>query len=80
MDNLGLTEDQRKSDKEIVTAIEAYVNRQIYDSVEQRTFRSRVQQEGETFDDYLVSLRELATTCNFCDDACTQKNIRDQQV
>ena len=37
-----------------------------------------MQQEGDTFDDFPVSLRELAKTCNFCDDACTQKNIRDQ--
>ena len=80
VDNLGLTDDQRKSVKEIVTAIEAYVNGQINESVERRAFRSRMQQEGETFDDFLVSLRELAKTCNFCDDACTQKNIRDQII
>ena len=80
VDNLGLTDDQRKSVKEIVTAIEAYVNGQINESVERRAFRSRTQQEGETFDDFLVSLRELAKTCNFCDDACTQKNIRDQII
>ena len=80
VDNLGLTDDQRKSVKEIVTAIEAYVNGQINESVVRRAFRSRTQQDGETFDDFLVSLRELAKTCNFCDDACTQKNVRDQII
>ena len=43
-------------------------------------FRRRVQQPGETFDDFLVSLRELAKTCKFCSDNCTQKNIRDQII
>ena len=75
VENVGLTGDQRKS-----TAIEAYVNGQINESVERRAFRSRVQQEGETFDDFLVSLRELAKTCNFCNDECAQKNIRDQII
>ncbi len=61
----------------VIAAIEAYVHRQINETVERRNFRKRVQQEGETFDDFLVSLRELAKTCNFCSDKCTQKNIRE---
>ena len=40
----------------------------------------RVQQPGESFDDYLVSLRELAKTCNFCSAECSQKSIRDQII
>ena len=48
--------------------------------VERRNFRRCVQQEGETFDDFLVSLRELAKTRRFCSDECTQKNIRDQII
>ena len=80
VENLGLTDAQRKSTKEMITAIEAYVNGQINESVERHAFRSQVQQEGETFDDFLVSLRELAKTCAFCNDDCTQKNIRDQTI
>ena len=64
----------------MITAIEAYINGKINESVERRAFRSRVQQEGETFDDFLVFLRELAKTCAFCNDACTQKNICDQII
>ena len=48
--------------------------------MERRHFRQRRQQPGESFDDFLVSLRELAKTCNFSTDACTQKSIRDQIV
>ena len=48
--------------------------------MERRKLRRRVQQQGESFDDYLVSLRELTKTCNFCSEACAQKNIRDQII
>ena len=65
---------------EIVAAIQRYVEGQINESVERRTFRRRVQQPGESFDDFLVSLRELAKTCKFCSDNCTTKNIRDQII
>ena len=53
---------------------------QINVTVERRNFRKRKQQLGETFDDFLCSLRELAKTCQFCDDDCTQNNIRDQII
>ena len=32
------------------------------------------------FDEYLVSLRELAKTCNFCNNDCLQKALRDQII
>ena len=80
VDNLGLTDTQKGNAKQIVTAIQRYVEGQINESVERRNFHRRVQQAGETFDDFLVSLRELAKTCNFCSDQCTQKNIRDQVI
>ena len=80
VDNLGLTAAQRGQVKDIIAAIEQYVKGQINETVERRNFRRRVQQQGEMFDDFLVSLRELAKTCNFCSDACTQKSIRDQII
>ena len=80
VDNLGLTADQKKSVSEIVEAIQRYVDGQVKESVERRNFRRRAQQQGETFDYFLVSLRELAKTCKFCSDECTRKNIRDQII
>ena len=80
VDNLGLTDTQRASVDQTITAIEAYVQGQINETVERRNFRRRVQQEGETFDDFLVSLRELAKTCNFCSQECTHKNLCDQII
>ena len=79
VDNLGLTDEQRRKAMAIITAIERYVQGQINESVERRNFRKRVQQEGETFDDF-VSLHELAKTCSFCSEECTQKNIQDQII
>ena len=63
-----------------MTAIQRYVDGQINESVERRHFRQRKQQQGESFDDFLVSLRELAKACKFCSDECIQKSIRDQIV
>ena len=80
VDNLGLTAEQRGSVTSIVEAMQRYVEGHINESVERRNFRRRVQQPGESFDDFLVSLRELAKTCNFCSADCIQKNIRDQII
>ena len=51
VENLGLTDAQHK---EIITTIEAYVNGQINESVERCAYRSRVEQEGEMFNDFVV--------------------------
>ena len=78
--NLGLTEEEKKSVDSIILAIKRYVEGHVNETVERRNFRKRMQQVGEAFDDFLVSLRELVKTCNFCSDDCTNKNIRDQII
>ena len=65
VDNLGLSVGQRGKVKNIIEAIQEYVDGHINESVERRNFRHRKQQPGETFGDFLVSLRELAKTCKF---------------
>lgn len=77
VENLGLTNAQRGSVEAIVTAVQCYVEGLINESIERRHFRQRKQQHSEPFDDFLVSLHELAKTCKFCSDECTQKSIRD---
>ncbi|XP_065908983.1 uncharacterized protein [Dysidea avara] len=57
-----------------------YVDGHINETVERRNFRRRIQQPGETFDDFLISLRELAKTCKFCSDTCKEKRIHDQII
>ena len=80
VENLGLTNAQLKDQAQIITALKAHVDGQINKTVERRNLRQRKQQPGESFDDFLVSLRELAKTCNFCNSECLQKAIRDQII
>ena len=78
--NLGLTEGQLKDTREIIEAIEQYVDGHVNETVEWRILRRRVQQQGETFDDFLIALRELVKTCKFCLEDCVKKNICDQII
>ncbi len=73
VENLGLTEDQKADQALIIAALKQYVQGRINETVERRNFRQRKQVQGETFDDYLVSLRELAKTCNFCNNATVSR-------
>ena len=47
--------------------------------LERKKFNSRVQGEGETFDDFLTCLRDLSRSCNFCS-SCNVSLIRDRIV
>ena len=80
VENLGLTTAERKDQAQIIAALKRHINGRINETIERRNLRRRTQQIGETFDDYLVSLRELAKTCNFCTNDCLQKAIRDQII
>ena len=78
--NLGLIEAESKRVDSIIHAIKRYVDGYVNETKERRNFCKRTQQVGESFDDFLVSLRELVKTCNFCSSDCTNKNIRDQKI
>ena len=80
VNNLGLTTEDHGNVTSIISAIKKYVAGHINESVERRNFHRRTQQSGESFDYFFVSLRELVKTCNFCNDACTQKSLRDQII
>ena len=80
VDNLGLTAAQRGNAGHVIDAMTRYVDGQVNESVERRNFRQRTQQPGETFDHFIVALRELAKTCQFCSEDCSQKSIRNQII
>ena len=80
VDNLGLTNAQKKDQAQIIAALKQHVEGRINETIERRNLRQRKQLQGESFDDFLVSLRELAKTCNFCNSDCLQKAIRDQII
>ncbi len=80
VENLGLTAAQKKDQAQVIAALKRYVEGQVYETIERRNLRQRTQQAGESFDDFFVSLRELAKTCNFCNNDCLQKALRDQII
>ena len=80
VDNLGLPPSDQKDCLKIIDALERHVNGQINVTVERFNFRQRRQDKSEPFDDYLITLRELAKTCRFCNDKCTEAAIRDQII
>ena len=73
VNNLGLTEEQKQDAEAIITVVKRHIDGQLNESVERRNLRRRTQQPGESFDDFLVALRELAKTYNYCSDQCSQK-------
>jgi len=78
--NMGLTDAEMANAATVVTKIESYVDGRVNTTVERRKLRDRRQQAGEKVDDYVISLRELAKTCAFCNNACMEAAIRDQLV
>ena len=65
VNKLDLSTEDFKKVTSIISAIKKYVAGHINESVERWNFRRRTQQPRESFDNYLVSLRELVKTCNF---------------
>jgi len=78
--NMGLTDAEMANAATVVTKVEAYINGRVNTTVERRKLRDRRQQAGEKVDDYVISLRELAKTCAFCNNDCMEAAIRDQLV
>ena len=78
--NLRISKAQTKKPSAIIKAMQRYMDRHINETMERDKFRRQTQQQGESFDNCLISLRDLAKTCRFCFDACMQKTIRDQII
>ena len=60
--------------------MQRYVDGHINENLEHRNFRCRVQIPGESLDNFLILLRELAKTCRLCSEICAQKSICDQVI
>ena len=69
-----------KAPKDIIAAIDLYIDGHVYETAERRNFRRRQQQAGELFDNFLIALHELCKTWKFCSDAHAQKGLRDQII
>ena len=77
---LGLTDEQMKDKKTVIEAIQHYMDGHINETVEHRTFHWWIQQPGKSFDDFLITIKELVKTCKFCSDTCAQESIHDQII
>ena len=77
--NLELSETDRIDVKKSIDALEKYANGQVNEVIERKKFNKRVQAQGESFDDFLTSLKELVRSCNFCNE-CRDSLIRDRVI
>ena len=75
----GIPGSESASVEEIVAAMQQHLRRQRNVLLDRRDFDSRVQQEGESFDEYLCTLKEIAAFCDFCS-ACADERLRDRIV
>ena len=80
VDNLGLATEDKKKVAKIIEALTKHMEGAVNETVERRNFRKCRQHARETFDDYLVLLRELIKTCHYCTDECVSKVLRDQII
>ena len=81
VNNLGLPEEDKKKIDKIIQALKVHVEGAVNETVERRNFRKRRQHTQESFDDFLVSLRDLIKTCSYCAaDDCVNRALRDQII
>ena len=63
----------------IIAAMLAHLRRQRNPVSDRRDFDTRVQERGETVDEYICALREIAAFCDLCP-ACYDDRLRDRLV
>ena len=78
--NLGLPEEDRRKVDQVIAALKIHVAGSVNETVERRNFRKRKQYPRESFDDYMIALRELVKTCNYCSEDSLNIALRDQII
>ena len=59
--------DETKDMKTVIMKLEETFTGELSETYERYMFNLRKQQSGESIDDYVTDLRNLAKSCNFCD-------------
>ena len=84
---IGIDTDDASSVSEILDAIHGYVRSKRNVTLDRVALEERRQQEGETFDEYYIALREIANNADLCkvciDDRLTTRimsGIRDPEI
>ena len=75
--NLSVSSEASLSD--VIKAMEEYLRGQRNVIVDRRDFYRRNQEPGETFDDFLCAIKEIAGFCDFCT-SCLDNRLRDRIV
>ena len=65
-EQFNLTEDEKKNYNKVITAFEDYCCPKSNSTYLRYKFQTRLQEENEPFDKFLLELRKLSTDCNFC--------------
>ena len=63
--------------KEIMEKFEEYAIGELNETMERYAFYKRAQQEGEDFENFLMDVRTLSQTCQFCE-RCIDSMVRDR--
>lgn len=71
-------EEERTVDH-IIAAFDSFAIGEINETYERFVFNSRVQNESESFDVFLTAIRQLVTSCNYCDN-CVDSIVRDRII
>ena len=74
----GARMDPEKLDT-LILMVKTAVLGEVNDTYERYVFRTRTQQKGETFDEFLLALREMQKTCDVCEHMA-DKFLKDQII
>ena len=65
--------------EDIIDSMERHLRQQRSIILDRRDYYSRQQEDGESFDDFLIALKEIAQFCDFCSH-CSDSQLRDKIV
>ena len=80
VENLRLTDAQRNDTEEIIRALQEHIEGKVNKYVERKKLCQRVQEHGKTFEDYMVSLRQIASSRKYCDEKCMETALVEQII
>ena len=75
----GLPIPADASTADVIAAMHAHLRRQRNVVIDRCDFNMRMQEPGETVDDYICALKEIASCCDFCQQ-CADDRFRDHLV
>ena len=78
--NLGMNEQDRGQQEAVIQRLQQHIEGNLNPIAQRHKFIKRTQHRGETVADYVVALRDLASTCQYRDNAMAEELIRDLMI